>query len=383
MTVRVAAAPDVLSWAAERAGWDDALAEKHFPRFHDWLTGTQQPTLKQLEEFAHKTHTPFGALFLPEPPRMDLPIPDLRTVGGAGVSEPSPDLLDVVHECQLRQDWYRDEALRQGEEPVALVGSATVDDDPEAVGARLRHELAIQPVQNKAGAESFRRRLVARLEGLGLLVMISGIVGGNTSRALDPQDFRGFALSDPVAPLIFVNGTDAPVAQHFTLLHETAHIVLGHSAVSGSRMRGGTGEEAWCNRVASAALVPLDEVRRARRDSAGVPLAELVEDLAARYCVSRSVIYLRLRVAGLVSEDVVSRHFEEQDADAPGRTPRRRRESGGDYYRTATVRLGKPLIRAVLRSTREGHTSYREAMRLLGTHKIEVLHEMGRQAGVE
>lgn len=381
MTVRVAAAPEVLAWAAQPAGWDGTVAEQHFPRFHAWLTGSHQPTLKQLEELAHKTHTPFGALFLPEPPRMDLPIPDLRTVGGAGVSEPSPDLLDVVHECQLRQDWYRDEALRHREEPVALVASATMDDDPETVGARLRDALVIEPVRNRVDADSFRRRLVAGLEDLGLLVMISGIVGGNTSRVLDPQEFRGFALSDPVAPLIFVNGADAPVAQHFTLLHETAHIALGHSAVSGNRLPDGTGEEAWCNRVASAALVPLDEVRRARREFAGAPLDELVETMATRFCVSRSVIVLRLRSAALVTEDVVSAHFQAQEANARGRTPRRSRGNGGDYYRTATMRLGKPLIRAVIQSTREGHTSYREAMRLLGTHKVEVLHEMGRQAG--
>lgn len=383
MPVRVAAEPGVLSWAADRAGWDNAAAEKHFPRFREWLDGSSQPTLKQLEDFAQRTHTPFGALFLPEPPRMDLPIPDLRTVGSAGVSEPSPDLLDVVHECQLRQDWFRDEALRLGEEPVPLVGSVTLDDDPEALGAWLREAVAVPPVRTAADSEGFRRRLVTGLEDAGILVMISGVVGNNTHRPLDPGDFRGLALSDALAPLIFVNGADAPVAQHFTLLHETAHITLGHSAVSDSRLRGGTMEEAWCNRVAAAALVPLDEVHRAVREATDAPLGELVDDLSARFCVSRSVIYLRLRAAGHVTDDAVSAYFDEQDPGERGRGPRGGHADGGDYYRTAAVRLGRPLIRAVIRSVREGHTSYRDAMRLLGTSKVEVLREMGRQVGVE
>ena len=36
-----------------------------FPKLVEWETGETQPTLKQLEAFAHAVHVPIGYLFLP------------------------------------------------------------------------------------------------------------------------------------------------------------------------------------------------------------------------------------------------------------------------------------------------------------------------------
>lgn len=224
--------------------------------------------MKQLERFGQKVHVPFGMLFLSAPPvPAPIPIPDMRTPGSQGVDRPSAELVDVLRECQLRQDWYRDHMIAIGADPVPLVGSTTLQDDAEDAGTRLREILHLDVLPS--ASDAFRSGLVGALEEAGVLVMISGYVGNKTRRALNPDEFRGFALADDLAPLIFVNGAEAKTAQHFTLLHEAAHLLLGHSALSDARPgRHAPHEEAWCNRVAAAALVPRAVLEQQGGDSA-------------------------------------------------------------------------------------------------------------------
>ena len=269
MTVRVPIPPKMLRWACERASLEVSDLVLRFPQLPAWERGEKQPTFKQLEAFAKATHTPFGYLFLPEPPEEPVPIPDFRTVRDARMRRPSPDLLDMVYLCQHRQDWYRDFARAEGEEPLPFVGGANVRDDVAQTAAAIREALGfhLDARRRMPTWTDALPRFIGQADALGVLVMVSGVVGSNNRRKLDPDEFRGFALADPLAPLVFVNGADTKAAQMFTLAHELAHIWLGQTALSDSQPAaapGGTPTQAlerWCNQVAAELLVPLEIFR--------------------------------------------------------------------------------------------------------------------------
>ena len=113
--------PDVLRWARERAGIDPSeLARKlnvSAERVVEWERDGRI-SVAQADRLAQRTHTALGFLYLTEPPRDRLPIPDFRTRDH--LPPPSSDLLDTVYHMQRRQAWMRDELIEAGVEPLIL-----------------------------------------------------------------------------------------------------------------------------------------------------------------------------------------------------------------------------------------------------------------------
>lgn len=374
---RVAVKPELLRWARERAGRSAKNLLGKFPKLERWERGEAMPTLKQLEGFARATFVPVGYLFLPEPPVEPTPIPDLRTVGSWAIDHPSPDLLDTIYLCQRRQAWYRDFARSVGEEPRAFVGSARLDAPVEERAAAMRRTLGFDLDARRkcpTWAEALRH-FIAQADDLGVLVMVSGVVGSN-HRKLDPQEFRGFALADDLAPLVFINGADTKAAQMFTLAHELAHLWLGESALTDVAPASAPTQriESWCNRVAAELLVPLAVLREEL--PRGDALAEAPR-LARRFKVSTLVILRRLLDARRLSREAFDESYEAELT----RLRARPKTSGGDFYLTQAGRLSRRFARALVGSTLEGQTLYRDAFRMLGIAKEATFRELGESLG--
>jgi Zn-dependent peptidase ImmA (M78 family) len=364
---RIPIRPEMLRWACERAGHEVSDLAPKFPHLPAWERGEKLPTLKQLEDFARATRTPLGFLFLPEPPEEALPIPDLRTVKDRPL-RPSPDLLETIYAMQRRQDWLRDERLEGDASPLEFVGNARLNDDPEAVGREMRRAVGLG--DGWAGTVATWQEAVSelrrRIEGLGVMAVINGIVGNNTHRKLDVDEFRGFALTDRHAPLIFVNGADAKSAQMFTLAHELAHVWLGPEGegVSGfdGLLPGDNRIERFCDRAAAEFLVPAAEMRELWSGVRREP--DAFERVARHFKVSPIVAGRRAMDLLLVDRETFFTFYNAYTARErqPAKVP------GGDFYNNQNTRVGEAFATSVIRAAMGGRLSFKEAYALTGLH---------------
>ena len=295
--------PELLSWARIRSGYsEDVLAKKihvNIEKIQAWEDGELKPTFRQAQNFARITNTPFGFLFLPAPPVEVLPIPDLRTVGSAKQETLSTALRDTVELVLHKQNWYRDHLISHGESELEFIGKYSLDSPIAAVVKDIRTTLKVG-IPVRGSWDDNNRELINAAESAGILIMRSGIVGNNTSRKLLVKEFRGFAISDKIAPIVFINSSDAPSARLFTLMHELAHLWLGSSGISNNSYTHAK-EEKFSNAVAGEFLVPESVVKELWNKDAD--LIENLQFLATRLHVSKLVIARRALDLGYINSE--------------------------------------------------------------------------------
>jgi Zn-dependent peptidase ImmA (M78 family) len=369
-SVEIELQPAVLRWARERSRLEqDELARKipvKVERVQAWEE-TGRISLAQVGKLAAKTYTPEGFLFLTFVPEERLEIPDLRTVGDQPI-QPSPDLIETVQAMQRRQAWMHDEAVEQGAQPLSFVGSASVSDPVEDVAASMREtlELASGWADQVPSWVEALRLLRLQIDVAGVLVVSNGVVGNNTYRKLDRDEFGGFALVDSYAPLIFVNAADYKARQMFTLAHELAHVWLDASGVSNPDL----GDidtprpevEQRCNAVAAEFLIPASELSALW---AGLSDTERRFDLIARrFKTSRVVAARRALDLQLITRTAFFEFWEAYLAEE--RTAAQSTSDGGDFWNTQGVRIGRRFSHAVVNAVQEGRLLYQDAYELTG-----------------
>lgn len=384
-SVEVNIQPEIIKWALAQTP-TAKLDEKFMNNITNWLDGTKTPTFKQIETLSKKTNIPLGYFFLQKPPVEQIKLLEYRTVDSIQLgNNPSRNLIDTIYSMENVQEWFRDYRQEMGYDNLDFVGCMMGVKETSKIVERIRSDLGLSTnwyeyCNNIDRAFKFIRE---RLEICGVVVMMNGVVGNNTHRPLDVNEFRAFAMVDDFAPLIFINAADSKGAKLFSLLHETVHIWLGENSLFNNKYFqidevNLSCVEIICNAVAGELLVPKD-IFLNKWAACFDDVFFVIKKLARYFCCGQVVVARKALDCNLISRNIYNKvvykaieDFKQMKVKQKGR--------GGNYPNTLDSRLDTCFVKALCESINMGRTSYTEAYRLTNTNR-KTFSEMEQRIG--
>lgn len=345
------AKPELLRWAREDAGYSIPEAAQKLQtsdeRLLSFEEGENRPTINQLRRLANIYKRPLAVFFLPEPPKDFQAMRDFRRLPGEYAEHLSPELRREIRRARYRRDAALQIAADLGEETPELDGSATIDEDPEMVGRRMRDLLGV-PLEAQLGwtgrYEAFNGWRGV-FEANGVLVF--------QARRVDLDEMRAFSIDERPLPVIAVNASDAVYGRVFSLFHEFTHLLLNAGGLCDLHEDGETDPtksrvEVFCNHAAGAALVPRQELlNRPIMDHGKDDWTDReIQGLAREFSVSREVVLRRLVILGMAT----SRFYQQKRELYQEEYRRRRREKSGfaPHHLSPIISGGPYFTRLVL-----------------------------------
>ena len=352
-----------------------------------WESGEKKPTGKQAQEIADRLFIPLGYLMLDELPDISLDAVDFRTSGNYRMKEPSQELWATYNEAVYRQQWYKEYAIENEYTPCEFVGSLNMMTPVMEASKKIREilQLGEDDLSSYKTWENYYNRLIyAMEETAGVMVMRNSMVGNNSHRPLSVEEFRGFVIADPIAPLIFINTRDSRNAQLFTLIHEFVHLLIGHGGISGNDLLGKVSNkvECYCNQVAAEFLVPEDSLRQNwPNEIRGIEeLHNVIKKLGKRFHVSGMVMIIRCRYLDLISELVAGQLWEKEVAAI--QIAKENSSGGGDPYKTMLNRISPLFARTIIYQAEAGEIQLGDAYKLLNVKNHAAMKAFAKELGV-
>ncbi len=378
----------ILSWARETTnlsvknaahklqikGGKKANAEEKLLAYEN---GTVAPSRSMLLKMSKLYRRPLLTFYLDKSPRIGDRGEDFRTLPGSFEGQENVYVDVLIREIKARQSMVRDTLIDEDEElSLAFIGENTVDQGVQHITQTLRKVLNLELDEFRACpiyGDAFKL-LRHQAEEAGIFVLLQGNLGSHHTN-IGVSAFRGFALSDDVAPFILINDRDAKSAWSFTLLHEMAHLALGQTGISGAYAEKEI--EKFCNEVASEFLLPSDEFKIFQLSSLNIEnIREEVSCYAFSKKISSSHIAYRLYRRGDIDKSLWTQlrdfyHQQWKDQRDKDKVKSRKQEGGPSYYVVRKYKLGA-LVSLVQRLTYSGVISTTKAGMLLGVRPLKV-----------
>ncbi len=374
--------PKILTWARETAGLsvDEAARALGFKdtrdrtaveRLHAMESGKEEPSRSVLKAMAQKYHRSLLVFYLSEPPSKGDRGQDFRRAPGTSAPEYDPTLDALIRDIRGRHSIVKDLLEQTESRRVDYVASVTMEVPPAELAQRIteRLSLSLADFRQKSSVQSAFSYLRGKVEASGTFVLLLGNLGSHHTN-IPSGVFRGYAIADPVAPLIVVNDQDAHVAWAFTTLHELTHLWLGTTGVSGGNAD--TQIEAYCNSVAGEILIPdreMNELHFLRFANLQETIAAIAEFASSRKISRPMVAYklLRVNVITRARWQELDRNYRDEWITAEARVRSGDKDEGGpNYYVVRRHRLGRALLGLVEASLAEGFLTHTEAGQVLG-----------------
>ncbi|MXZ21720.1 MAG: ImmA/IrrE family metallo-endopeptidase [Caldilineaceae bacterium SB0665_bin_25] len=365
--------------AAKKLGFQDSSRSSAVEKLARIERGQKEPSRTQLVNMAGQYRRPLLTFYLSKPPQKSNRGVDFRTLP-QGEHSPEEALLDaLIREIRARQSMVRvimedeDEAV-----PLPFVGSHRIEDGRTAVLESLKALLNIDATDYRAQRDTSAAftLLRKRAEEASIFVLLKGNLG-NYKTALDTTVFRGFSIADEVTPFIVINDQDAKPAWSFTLLHETVHLLLGHTGISGDSAENEV--ERFCNDVAGEFLLPARELKQLslNRSARIGNITERISAFASEFKVSRAMIAYKAYRSDLITRATYNQlkvlYREEWLRNREKhREHTRQNETILNYYRVRRHRLGSRIIGMVRRMMAADALSTSSAAQILGVKPRQV-----------
>ncbi len=382
--------PEILIWARKTAGLDLNEAAKKLgfqdskrSTAVDKLTrlevGDKDPTRNQLYKMSAAYHQPLLVFYLSEPPQKGDRGEDFRTLPQRTQDRKGNARLDLlIRDIKAAQNLVKGLLEEEGHEPLEFVNSASVSQGIEAVAQDIAMTLNfdLDTFRKKRPIRDAFSYLRERIESNGIFVLLKSDLGSHHTTI--PVDvFRGFVFADPLAPFIVINRQDAVSAWSFTALHETAHLWLGVSSISG--IWGETEIEVFCNRVAGEILLPSAELLEAefKFEASINGIVDQIKSFADARNISGGMVTYGLKLQNRISESLwqVLQSKSAQDAIQQKESMRARqksRDGGPSFYAVRRHQLGSALIGLAKQFVDSGQLTPSKAGVVLGVKPINV-----------